>query len=113
MRKMNLLIGVAAVATLTVATPGTVAGAPKDGCPGGESGWGKGSVSDVATEIYGGLVEGPYGTLEEFTALIDAVYDRNEDDRVCLATRWGTRPAERAHWYGISLFIVKDNNANG
>lgn len=100
------------VLAMLVGSTAVASAAPKTGCPAGD--WAESSVEVAATTIYGELVDsGPFGTLAEFIALIDAVYDRNDDDSVCVKTMWGEDLNPKSHWYGISLFIVRDNNSNG
>ncbi len=110
MRASRVVVGALVAALLLVASP--VAAAQKTSCPQGAAGWTQGSVGEVAATIYAGLVEGPWGSVEEFAALLEQVYDRNGDDDLCLAIRW-TNLQPASHWYGTNLFIVRDNNANG
>jgi len=82
-------------------------------CPSGWSGWERGAIHDIAAEIWEGLIDrSPWENVEAFADYVDASVDRN-DDVACITTRWGTRPAERAHWYGVPFFLVVDNTAGG
>lgn len=64
----------------------------------------------------------PWAGQQDFTAFIDAAFDRNGDDSVCMKTMWGDELNSNSHWYQVGfeilgspaqMFIVRDNNANG
>jgi hypothetical protein len=112
---MKAWCGGAAAMLLAVVIPGAASAAPKEMCPGGESGWEEGTVRDAADEIWAGLLDtSPWpGGVDDLAAEIQGRYDRNDNGQVCVATRWGTRPAEQGHWYGVTYFLVRDDNSNG
>ncbi len=101
--------------TISLTMPGVATAAPKDGCPSGQSDWQRGTVDEIAAIVWDGLVDqSPRpGGVGDFADYIDAAVNRNGDVYLCLTTRWGDRPAEQAHWYGVPLFIMVDNNARG
>jgi hypothetical protein len=92
-----------------VGLPAVTEAAPKKGCPADSSGWQELEVKDAADNIHEGLID-PLMDLDTLMAQLEGL-DRNGDDSLCLVTRWeDSNPKSR--WFGTTLFIVVDNNAN-
>lgn len=118
-RWVTIVIAVLVVSTLTV---GSAIAAPKTGCPAGED-WTESLVVDAAAAIWPALLDpSPWADEAAFASFLDATYDRNGDDAVCVKTMWGDDLNPNSHWYRVGLeligeptqmFIVRDNNANG
>jgi hypothetical protein len=103
----TVVIGIAAiVATLVV--PATASAVPRSAvgsCPAAPAGWEQMSVADASDAIYPYVVDPP--PPDAFVSQIQG-YDVNGDGQVCVAVR--AQKNERAHWFGIPLFVLKDNN---
>ena len=118
MRRVTTALACAAIATTLMA--GTVAAAPKEGCPTGQ-GWGEWTVEAAAERIWPKLVDQsvfPAGISDLEAAL--GGYDRNGDGSVCVKIMWGDDLNPNSHWYqfGVDLlgspieqFLPRDNNS--
>jgi hypothetical protein len=108
------------VAALMSATASASA-APKNGCPVGE-GWDIAEIDAAAIEIFPNLLPGhPWQTADELAEFLDATYDRNDDDLICVKTMWGDDLNPNAHWYKVGvdllgaptvMYLPRDNTAS-
>jgi hypothetical protein len=88
--------------------PATGNAAPPNQCATGSSGWYGDTVGAVTDTIRAGLIE----DVPDLEAQL-AAQDRNGDGMICLHILWGDRPNANANWWGVELFIVRDNHTNG
>jgi hypothetical protein len=113
-----MVIAFGALALLTT----SASAAPKSGCPAAE-GWSLWSVDQAADEIFPNLLRGlyPWEIVEELAAVLDATYDKNGDDMMCVKTMWGDHLNPNSHYYivGVDLlgaptimYVPRDNTAN-
>jgi hypothetical protein len=93
--------------------PATGHAAPPGACAADWSGWTAGSLDEVTDIVWAGLIEpNPFNHISELRAEL-AGQDRNGDGDVCLHIVWGEQPNPNANWFGVELFIVRDNHTNG
>jgi hypothetical protein len=120
MHRLVSLVGLIAT-VLVVAAPAS-ADPGKTRCPAG-SGWTLWNVGAAASEIYPNLLPGlyPWADAGELAAFIDASYNKNGDDTICVKTTWGDNLNPKSHWYLVGMDLVgepttqyslHDNNAN-
>jgi hypothetical protein len=104
------LIG-ASVALLAISmAPFAAAAAPKTGCPATSARWTKYSVVDAGMLLFEEV--GAWDSPKDAIAEIDQRFNRNHDEDVCLAMRWGDDLNPKSNWSGFDLYLVADNNAN-
>jgi hypothetical protein len=96
---------VAAVTVLTLGTIGVAAApalaAPRAGCPSSEAGWKLASVEDVTRAISGSDTE----LYDQLFPSIDAL-DRNDDEDLCLAMRWGADLNPKSYWFRLGMELI-------
>lgn len=118
MRRVSISLVLAAA---LVAMPMTVLAAPKSGCPNASSGWQRVSPTQAATLFFSHLLPGQFTNIADFAAEIDAIFDKDGDDWVCIRLAWGYDLNPNAHWYRVGLEVlgepvhtmsVKDTTAN-
>ena len=117
--RLVLVTAVALIALLS-ATAGASA-AQKAGCPAAED-WSLSGIDAAAAEIFPNLLPGyPWTTPEEFAEFLDATFDKNGDDMMCVKTMWGEGLNPNSHWYIVGvdllgaptiLYQLRDNTAN-
>ncbi len=112
------LIALAAFMSVTA----SASSAPANGCPAGED-WRIWEVEAAAAEIFPNLLPGlyPFESVDELGDFLDATYDRNGDDMICVKSIWGEDLNPNSHWYmvGVDLlgaptimYIPRDNTAS-
>ena len=122
MPNLRLVSATLIALTALVSVAASASAAPKVGCPVGE-GWEVSGVQAAAAEVFPNLLPGqyPWQTADEFAAFLDATYDRNGDDMVCVKTMWGEDLNPKSKWYivGVDLlgaptimYVLRDNTAN-
>src|SRR4051794_36701980 len=102
----RLVAGTIVLATLAVGSA-TASAAPKQGCPADASAFVLRTVSEAVDLIYPTLIGYP-GTIEDFTLEIAGV-DHDSNGMLCVKTQTPDNPM--AHWFGVTLNIVVDDNA--
>jgi hypothetical protein len=121
MLRLRLIVALVLALAMALSFPVGAAADPKFGCPAGE--WGLWGVQEAAEEIFPNLLPGlhPFETVDEVAEAIDATFDKNDDDNICLKIHWGDDLNPNSHWYkvGVELlgsptidYILRDNNAN-
>ena len=84
---------------------------PKLGCPDGT--WEELTVEAVAATVWPELVDqSPWTDQQDFQESAVRPFDRNGDGSMCLKTTSGDDRNPNSNWYGVSLFLPRDNNAN-
>lgn len=119
---MRRVIVFAMVIGMLLALPATALAAPKTGCASGASGWHLSTPTQAAEDFFPHLLPGQFATAGEFADVIDAIYDRNNDDLVCIRHSWGYDLNPNSHWYRLGFeaglgepvhsMQAMDNNAN-
>jgi ABC-type sugar transport system substrate-binding protein len=99
-----IALGVACAATLA-APP--AAAAQKVGCP-ASSKWERVSLDEAAGLIMLEANNNGYETVEEAYAVLDATYDKNENDSICVDRKPDRNPHSDVIWY-----YLRDDNSNG
>ena len=118
----NLRLVCAALIALAAALSVTAgaSAAQKAGCPAAE-GWGAWEVDAAAAEIFPNLLGNPYQSVDEFADYLDATFDKNGDDVICVKIFKGEDLNPNSKWYivGVDLLgspttfnISRDNTAN-
>jgi hypothetical protein len=104
---------------------GATSAAQKTNCPAGEwKLWDIYGPGGVAEYFWPHLLNDLYGFADaaEFAQVLDDLYDKNGDDKVCGLERGGDELNPNSHWYRLGIemigepvhFIsIKDNAANG
>jgi hypothetical protein len=120
-----LVSTLAAGALLMTILVGTASAAQKTSCPSGEwQLWDIHGPAGVAEYFWPHLLNDLYGfaDVNEFAQVLDDLYDKNGDDKVCGFERGGDELNPKSHWYRLGIdmigepvhFIsIKDNAANG
>ena len=97
-------LGVACAATL-VAPPASAA--QKVGCP-ASSKWEHVSLEVAAERIFLEANNNGFATEDEVYAALDAKYDKNGNDMMCVDRKPDGNPASSVIWY-----YLRDDNSNG
>jgi hypothetical protein len=104
-----LVLAALTAAMLVVAQPAT-ADPSNSSCPNGTD-WELTTVEDAAATIWPLLVnKDPWDSQYDYQESAIRPEDTNGDGDVCLKTVAQSNP--NANWYGVPLFIARDNNAN-
>ena len=110
-RDMQRLRGMmfALVLTGLVIVAGPVSAAPKTGCPAGT--WEELTVEAAAAIVWPILSDQtPWVDQQDFQESAVRPYDRNGEGSICLKVIDDYAP--NSHWFGTSLVLPRDNNAN-
>ena len=122
MLRLRPIVPLVLALALALSFPAGAAADPKFGCPAGED-WGLWGVQEAAEEIFPNLLPGhrPFETVDEVAEAIDAIFDKNDDDNICLKIIWGDDLNPNSHWYKVGvellgsptiMYILRDNTAN-
>ena len=81
--------------------------AQKIGCP-ASSKWEHVALSEAAQRIYDEANNNGFTSVEEVYALLDAQYDKNQNDSMCIDRKPDGSPNSEVIWY-----YLRDDNSNG
>ena len=104
--KSLAVIGLGVACAVTLAVPPASA-AQKVGCPGSDK-WEHVSLDEAAQRIFEEANNNGFTDVQEVYDVLDAKYDKNDNDWMCVDRKPEVNPHSDVVWY-----YLRDDNSNG